>query len=85
MIKRELIVNVPVDHCRYANVYINNNTGLTVNLCRTENTNILEAAIPLAIEVAARPNDEHKHIICKPMIAKDKLAVERDLADTKIF
>jgi hypothetical protein len=46
-----------------------------------ENANRLEAAIPLAIKVAAQPHNEHKLIPRKPMIAKDKLAVEGGLAE----
>ena len=54
---RELIVNVPIDPRGYADVYIDDTTGLTVDLPGTKNADRLEAAIPLAIEVAARPRD----------------------------
>ena len=59
---KELIVNVPVNPHGYVYVYINDTTGLTINLPGTRNTNRLEAAIPLAIKVAAWPNDINKPI-----------------------
>jgi hypothetical protein len=49
---------------------------LKVDLLETENAIRLEAAFPLAIKLAAWPRDKHKPIPHKPMIAKDKLAVE---------
>ena len=52
-IGRELIVDVPIGPRGFADVYINNTTGLTVNLPGTLNADRLKAAIPLAIEVAA--------------------------------
>jgi hypothetical protein len=84
-IKQELIVNVPVDHCGYADTYIDETTSLTANLLGMENANRLEAAILLAIEIAARPNNKHEVIPREPMIAKDKLAAEGGLAETKII
>ncbi len=84
-IRQESIANVSVDHRGYANLYINNTTGLTVTLPRTENANRLETAIPLAIEVAAWCNNKHAPIPCEPIFGKDKLAVEGDLAETKII
>ncbi len=63
---RELIVDVPVNPCSYADVYINDLTGLTINLPGTCNADRLEAAIPLAIEVAARPNNVNKPIPRSP-------------------
>jgi hypothetical protein len=56
-IGRELIVDIPIDPRGYADVYIDNTTGLTIDLPGTHNADRLEAAIPIAIEVAARPND----------------------------
>jgi hypothetical protein len=45
----------------------------------------LEAAIPYAIEVAARPDDVNKPIPCKLMVAKDKLLAEGGLSEKKLF
>jgi hypothetical protein len=70
---RELIVNVPVDPCGYADVYIDNTTGLTINIPGTRNANRLEATTPLAIKVAAHPKDINKPIPWEPMVAQDKL------------
>ncbi|KAL3809165.1 hypothetical protein ACHAXA_004664 [Cyclostephanos tholiformis] len=50
---RELIVDIPVDPRGYADVYIDDTTGLTVDLPGTLNVDRLKAAIPLAIEVTA--------------------------------
>ncbi len=47
---RELIINVPVDPHGYADIYIEDTTGLTINLPGTPNANRLEAAIPLALK-----------------------------------
>jgi hypothetical protein len=80
-----LIVNVPDDHFEYAEVYIDNTTVLTVNLPGTENANRFEAAILLAIKVAAQPNNEQEPIPHKPMNVKDKLAAEGGLAEKKII
>jgi hypothetical protein len=80
---RELIVNVPIDHQGYADVYIDNRTGLTINLPGTQNADRLEAAIPLAIRVAARPHDENELISRKQMIARDKLKTEGGLTEMK--
>jgi hypothetical protein len=46
---QELIVNIPINHQGYADMYIDDTTGLTVNLPSTRNSDQLEAAIPLAI------------------------------------
>ncbi len=78
-----LIVDIPIDPQGYADVYIDNTTGLTVNLPGTMNANQLEAAIPLAIKVASQPNDTNEPIPCKKMIAKDKLTVEGGLSETE--
>jgi hypothetical protein len=75
-IGRELIVDIPINPRGYADVYINNTTGLTIDLPSTHNANRLEAAIPLAIKVAARPNDVNEPIPRKPMVAQDKLKAE---------
>ena len=61
-ISRELIVDIPIDPRGYADVYIDDTTGLTVDLPGTRNADWLEAAIPLAIKVAARPNDANEPI-----------------------
>jgi hypothetical protein len=70
VIGREPIVNIPINHRGYSDVYINNTTGLTVDLPDTRNMDQLEATISLAIEVAAQPNNKNKPIPCKPMVAK---------------
>jgi hypothetical protein len=82
---RELIVNVPANPRGYADVYINNTTGLTIDIPGTRNTNRLEAAIPLAIQVAARPNDVNEPIPQEPMVAQEKLKAERGLVEMKII
>ena len=82
---KELIVNVPVNPHGYVYVYINDTTGLTINLPKTRNANRLEAAIPLAIEVAARPNDINEPIPQEPMVVQEKLKAEGGLAETKII
>jgi hypothetical protein len=84
-LERELIVDVPVDPHGYADVYIDNTTGLTVNLLGTHNANRLEAAIPLPIEVAAWPNNVNKPIPWETMVAQDKLKAEGGLAETKVI
>jgi len=58
-------------------------TGLTVDLPRTRNADWLEAATPLTIKVAARPNNVNEPIPCKKMVAEDKLKVEGGLSETK--
>ncbi len=68
---RELIFDVPVNPRSYADVYINDTTGLTIDLPRTRNANRLEAAIPLAIKVAAQPNDVNEPIPQEPMVAQE--------------
>jgi hypothetical protein len=70
---RELIVDVPVDPRGHTDVYIDNTTTFTIDLPRTRNANRLEAVIPLAIKVAAWPNDINKHIPWEPMVVQDKL------------
>jgi hypothetical protein len=79
---RELIINVPVNPCGYADVYIKDMTGLTIYL---PGTCKLEAAIPLAIKVAAWPNDVNKPIPREPMVAQEKLKAEGGLVGTKII
>ncbi len=54
-IEREVIIDVPINHWGYADVYIDNTTGLTINLPGPQNADKLEAAIPLMINMAARP------------------------------
>jgi hypothetical protein len=68
---RESIINVPVNPHGYAGVYIDDTTGLTVNLPGTRNTNRLEPVIPLAIKVAAWPNDINEPIPREPMVVQD--------------
>ena len=48
----ELIVNIEVNPHSYADVYIDDTTGLTINLPGTRNTDRLKLAIALAIKVA---------------------------------
>jgi hypothetical protein len=80
---RELIVDVPISHQGFADIYIDNTTGLTIDLPGTQNAERLEAAILLAIKVAARPHDKNESIPRKPMIARDKLKAERGLTEAK--
>jgi hypothetical protein len=82
-IGKELIIDVPVNPHGYADVYINDTARLTIDLPETRNTNRLEAAIPLAIEVAAWPNDVNEPIPWEPMVAQEKLKAEGGLAETK--
>jgi hypothetical protein len=81
----ELIIDIPIDPRGYADVYINDTMGLTINLPKTMNAECLEAVIPLAIEVAACPNDANEPIPCKKMGAEYKLKVEGGLAETKVI
>ncbi len=53
----ELIVDIPIDHRGYADVYIDDTTALTVDLTGTRNAERLEATIPLVIEIGACHND----------------------------
>jgi len=50
--------------------------GLTIDLPRTMNAKCLKAAIPLAIEVAACPNNANGPIPRKKMVTEDKLKAE---------
>ncbi len=84
-IGRELIVDVPIDPRGFAGVYINNTTGLTIDLPGTLNADRLEAAIPLVIKVAAQPNDANEPIPREPMVAQDKLKAEGGLAKLKVI
>ena len=54
-----------------------------VDLPQTRNADQLEAATPLAIEVAACPNDVNEPIPRKKMVAEDKLKAEGRLSETK--
>ncbi len=65
-------MDIPIDPQGYTDVYIDDTTGLTANLPSTKNAKQLEAEIPLAIEVAAGPNNLNKPIPHKKMVAKDK-------------
>ncbi len=82
-IGHNLIVDIPIDPQGYADVYINDTTGLIVNLPGTMNADRLEAPIPLAIKVTAQPNDANEPIPRKKMIPKDELTVEGELSETK--
>jgi hypothetical protein len=84
-IGRELIMDIPIDPRGYADVYIGNTTALTVNLTGTQNAERLEAAISLAIEITARPNDANEPIPHKNMVAEDKLKAEGGLSETKVI
>jgi len=66
-------------------VYIDDTTGLTVDLTGMNNADRLEVSIPLAIETAARPRDINKPIPCEKMVAEDKLAAEGGLTETKVI
>ncbi len=82
---RELIVDIPVNSRSYADVYIDNTTRLTIDLPGTRNADRVKAAMPLAIKVAARPNDVNKPIPWEPMVVQEKLKAEGGLAETKII
>jgi hypothetical protein len=75
----KLIIDVPVDPRRKIDIYIDDMTGLTVDIHGTDNAACMEAAIPLTIEVAAQPNDPNEPLPCEPMIARNKLTVEGGL------
>jgi hypothetical protein len=81
----KLIIDVPMDPRGKIDVYIDDTTGLTVDVPGTDNAACMEAAIPLAIEVAAQPNDPNEPIPCKPMIAINKLTAEGSLSETKMI
>jgi len=66
-------------------VYIDDMTGITVDLSRTKNTDRLKASIPLAIKVTAYPSDINEPIPCEKMVAEDKLEAEGGLAETKVI
>ena len=78
-------VDIPVDPRGSINCYIDDTPGLTVNITGTENASQLEAAIPLAIEVAARPDNMNKPIPRKTMVAKDKQLAGGGLSETKVI
>ena len=80
---RELIVDIPVDPRGKADVYIDDTTGLTVDIPGSKNIERMAAAIPLAIEVAARPNNPNEPIPREKMVAEDKLKAEGGLSETK--
>ncbi len=69
---QEFIVDILVDPRGYADIYIDDATGLTVNLPGTCNAERLKAATPLTIEVTAWPNGNSKPIPWEPMVAQDK-------------
>ncbi len=82
---RELILSIPIDPRCYADIYIDDMMGLTINLPGTMNVGCLEAAISHAFEVAACPNNANKPIPCKKTVAEDKLKTEGGLAETKVI
>ena len=82
---RELIVDIPVDPRGYADAYIDEMTVLTVDLPGTRNADRMEAAIPLASEVPARPNNMNEPIPREKIVAEDKLKAEGGLSETKII
>ncbi len=84
-IGRELIVDIPINPQGDADIYIDDTTALTINLTGTRNAEQLEAAIPLAIEIAAHPNDANEPIPHKKMVAGDKLKAEGGLSETKVI
>ena len=82
---QESIVDIPVDPQGYADVYINDTTGLTVDLPGTCNAEQLKAATPLTIEMITRPYDNYEPIPWEPMVAQDILKVEGGLAEAKVI
>ena len=82
---RELIVDIPVNPRGYADVYIDDTTGFTLDLPGTRNADRMDAATPLAIEVTARPNDMNEPIPHEKMIAEDKLKAKGGLSEMKII
>ena len=82
---RTLIVDVPVDPCGSIFYYIDPTPGLTVDIPGTENAYRLEAAIPLAKEVAAQPDNVNEPIPRKMMVAKEKLLAEDGLSETIVI
>ncbi len=61
-------VSIPIDHQGYADVYIDDITGLTIDLPGTRNADQIEAAISLAIKAAAQSNNKNELITREPMI-----------------
>jgi hypothetical protein len=82
---RMLIIDVPVDPRGKFGIYIDDTTGLTVNVPGTDNAAHMEAATPLAIEVAVQPNDPNEPIPREPMIARGKLTAEGGLSEMKMI
>jgi hypothetical protein len=82
---RELIANIPINPRGYTDVYIDNTMGLTMDLPGTRNADQLEAAIPLAIEIAALPNNANEPIPREKKVAEDNLMAEGGLAETKVI
>jgi hypothetical protein len=82
---RKLIMDVPVDSRGKIDVYIDDTTGLTVDIPGRDNAACMEEVIPLTIEVAARPIDPNEPIPCEPMIARNKLTAEGGLSETKMI
>jgi hypothetical protein len=84
-VTRELIIDVPMDSHGKIDVYIDDTTGLTIDVPGTNNASRMEAVIPLAIKVAAHLNDLNEPIPCKPIVAKDKLTEEGGLSEMKMI
>ncbi len=82
---RKLIINIPINPKGYADVYINDTMGLTIDLPGTMNANRLKAVIALAIEVAAQPLNLNEPIPQELMVALEKLIAEGGLTETKMM
>ncbi len=83
--RKELIVNVLVNPCSYVDIYIDDTTGLTINLPETRNADRLEVAISLAIEVAALPSNVDEPICREPMVVQEKLKAEGGVSRDKNY
>jgi hypothetical protein len=82
---QELIVDIEVNPRGYTDVYINDTTGLTMDLPSTRNADRLKVVIALAIEVVAQPNNVNKPITQELMVALEKLIAGEGLEETKVI
>ena len=82
---KELIVNIPIDPKGYADVYINNTTGISLAIPGSDNIERLLEAILLAVYTAARPLHGDEPIPCKEMAALAKLLAEAGSKESKII
>ena len=80
---RELIVDVPANPRGIKDVYIDDTTGLTVDIENSNNVMRLERAILLAIYTAARPKHPTEPIPREEMASSSKLLAEAGLEETK--